>query len=210
MATITQVTEKKRGCGYRKPGGLYFRHDGAATVCGKLPIELTVCPCCGEGVKFARSPQWIMGSLLAGAECKDGGECKFDCPLGNIYRGERYLLIWIGAKHYPTPADYMRESREMGLSRRIKSVPKDFVLGKTRVFLAHLHAVEGTDEETGKPVMKKGIFSSFVPSRIEYVVTGEETEEQLDALEKRGLSLVNVTPEGAVTQEELQENMEEE
>jgi hypothetical protein len=37
-----------------------------------------------------------------------------------------------------------------------------------------------------------GIFKVFRPQRVEYVVTEEETEEELEALEKRGLSLVKV------------------
>lgn len=77
------------GCGYRKGGGLYFRSDGAAVDCGKLPIPLTVCPHCSAGIKFSRSPQWIMGSLLTDAKCKNDN-CT--CPIGRIYPGERYLL----------------------------------------------------------------------------------------------------------------------
>ena len=46
-----------------------------------------------------------------------------------------------------------------------------------------------------------GIFSMFIPTAIEYVVTGTETAEELDALENRGLTLVAVTKD-----EDLQED----
>jgi hypothetical protein len=35
----------------------------------------------------------------------------------------------------------------------------------------------------------------FKPTRIEYIVTGKETEEELDAMEKRGFTLIDVIPE---------------
>lgn len=37
-----------------------------------------------------------------------------------------------------------------------------------------------------------GLFAFFKPHAVEYVVTGEETEEELAALESRGLTLVDV------------------
>ena len=43
-----------------------------------------------------------------------------------------------------------------------------------------------------EPVFKPGIFHAFRPSAIEYIVTGEETTEELEAMEKRGFTLVEV------------------
>lgn len=208
MATVKQVIEPKRGCGYRKGGGLYFRNDGAAADCGKLPIPLTVCPHCGAGIKFSRSPQWIMGSLLTDAKCKNE-DCT--CPIGRIYPGEKYLLVWIGEKHYPMPDDFLNESHKLGISRRIKSVPTGFEVGKTRVFLAHAKAImEADPDNLEKMIYTKGVFASFIPTRIEYVVKGDESEDELNALEKRGLSLVQVTPEGQVSKEQMEAESDEE
>jgi hypothetical protein len=50
------------------------------------------------------------------------------------------LLLWIGRAHY-TPETYLRESRELGVSRRLSAMPKGLVLGETWVLLAHLDAV---------------------------------------------------------------------
>lgn len=195
MATITTVSEPKRGCGYRKGGGIYFRSDGAAMDCGRLPMELTTCPCCGEGVKFSRAPQWITGMLLQSSVCTNEQPC--NCPLSKIYPGERYLLLWVGEKFYPTPEHFTRESREHGISRRIKSIPKGFEHGKTRIFLGHIKAVATPDPDNpGKMLYSRGVFASFVPSRIEYVIKGDETSEELDRMEKNGLKIVNVVPQG--------------
>ena len=41
-------------------------------------------------------------------------------------------------------------------------------------------------------IYKKGIFSAFVPERIEYVVKGTESPDELENMAKRGITLVNV------------------
>ena len=51
--------EQKRGCGYRKVGGLYMVGGGIGVPCDRLPYELTVCPCCSQGVKQSRGWTWI-------------------------------------------------------------------------------------------------------------------------------------------------------
>ena len=45
------------------------------------------------------------------------------------------------------------------------------------------HAASAVDENTGTVLHTAGVFSVFRPTRIEYVVRGTETEEELDALE---------------------------
>jgi hypothetical protein len=54
-AVIETRYDRKRGCGWRKPGGLYLCADGVGGVCGKLPIPLDICPTCHGGIKFCRS-----------------------------------------------------------------------------------------------------------------------------------------------------------
>jgi len=62
---IEDRTDRKRGCGWRKPGGLYLVADGTAQVCGKLPLPLDVCPCCGGGIRPSRGWTWVNGAALA-------------------------------------------------------------------------------------------------------------------------------------------------
>jgi hypothetical protein len=56
--------EKPRGCGRRKPGGLYLVAPGDGAPCCKLPIKLDVCPTCHAGIKPARGWTWVDGDAL--------------------------------------------------------------------------------------------------------------------------------------------------
>ena len=217
MATIRTSVEAARGCGYRKPGGLYLVSGKLTQPCGKLPIPLHVCSTCGGGIKPQRAWQTIKPRLLfSGAECRldvvFGGtnpsvraQCA-TCPLGGLMP-EKGGLLWIGGAFYKTPEDFMREARVQGISRRIPTIPKDLEVGKTVVYLAHRAVPLGArpcDEHRqawsspGKPDckdclnVKPAVFSAFVPTAVEYVVKGTETEDELERMEKRGLSLVKV------------------
>lgn len=112
----------------------------------------------------------------------------------------------------------------MGISRRIKSVPHGFEIGKTWVAVAHRKAIgpvvcdscsglklaaesdEECEECKGEGVVhKSAIFHLFRPEAIEYVTKGTESEEELDKLVERG-----ITPVRVVVDEESPEGTEEE
>lgn len=129
---------------------------------------------------------------------------------------KRAGLLWIGEKFYPTPADWIRESREQGISRRIHAVPNDFEVGKTWVCVAHIKAIKKPCDHGIEPhpdqtvaetltaqancdlcdkdgfVYTPGIFQMFQPQAIEYVVKGDETDDELEKLAKRGFTLVKI------------------
>lgn len=199
LVVVKTVYEGKRGCGFRKPGGLYLRLDKCAwAYCGKLPLPLEICPCCGAGIRFSRAWTWVNGQkLFQDVECRfknvlnHSHSCEH-CPLdkNNLNRLEKCGLIWIGEQFYKTPADWIHEANRMGISRRLTNIPQGFKVGVTTVLVAHRKAVP--TELDGKTVMKPGIFQCFTPDRIEYVVKGNETEEQLQKLIDRGITLVNV------------------
>lgn len=188
---MTTLIESSRGCGYRKPGGLYFVGGRFGTPCGKLPIPLTVCPCCNAGIKFTRSFQWIGAAIVEQHECRLGDECK-NCAVWNG-KLEHFGLLWVGEAFYKTPEHFMAEGRAKGISKRIHAVPKGFEVGVDWILLAHRKAVDtGNKDIDGNPIMGNGIFQAFKPERIEYVVKGDETEEELAKLEKRGITPVKV------------------
>ena len=212
MATSDLIevrNDKQRGCGWRKPGGLYLVSKGPLGTCGKLPIPLETCPCCGHGIKAARGWQWVDADALTKPykcpnEKADG--CT-RCPLsGKIGRAG---LLWIGGVYYKTPGDFARESITHGLSRRISRVPRGFIPGKTCVLTAHREAItetcpecKGNGGKFGKPtcdacdstgiIKRQGIFGVFLPTAVEYVTTGKETEEELKALVERGITPVRI------------------
>lgn len=216
MATITDVYEKDRLCGERKPEGMYLRSDGLFDSCGKLPLRLNCCPACGQGVKVTRGMSKINPRLLFNTTCF-GSNCS-GCSLELTRLKEVGYLIGVGVKFYKHPSDFIREALEMGVSKRIAQIPRDFQVGVTPVFLAHPRvfmdlvneqAVEREIEEdedqpalelddhsetTGRRVVvhSPGVVAVVVPNRIEYVVRGDESEDQLERLEARGLSLVRV------------------
>ena len=216
MATVHVSVEGARGCGHRQPGGKYLVSGGLSEPCPKLPIELCKCPTCGGGIRQARGFTWILPHPLLDPGAHGTPSHDRVCPLGQDYtiahwhEGERAGLIWIGASFYPTPESFMEEAARMGVSRRIAQVPRDLVVGETWVALAHPKAIPGECEHgapAGNPCSKcehgestgewlGGVITFFRPTAIEYVVKGEETEEELDALEARGFRLVRVVKLG--------------
>jgi len=46
----------------------------------------------------------------------------------------------VGRQHYTAPG-FMREAAERGISKRIGALPRDFKVGESWVYLAHLDAV---------------------------------------------------------------------
>lgn len=184
------LIESARGCGYRKPGGLYLVSGKVSAPCGRLPIPLTVCPTCHAGIHFSRGFTWVGRALIDTVNL-----CKFNgcdtCELNNLNR-EKYGLMWVGQKFYPEPKDFIREGMMQGVSKRISAVPNEFKLGEDWILLAHLKCIKLDYEVNGEPAYQAGIFTAFKPERIEYVLKGDETLEELQNLEKRGITPVNV------------------
>lgn len=193
IPTIIDVIDHERGCGKRKPGGLYLRSDNFGSSCGKLPLPLSVCPCCSAGVKPSRGWTWIDATkLFEGIACRNArlstaacGQCPLNEGLGKAG------LLWVGEGFYKTPEIWIQEAMEFGISRRIAHIPIGFKLRETWVLMAHRKAI--TDYSVPNVVtLRPGVFQIFLPTRIEYVVSGKETQEQLCQLEKQGVTLVRV------------------
>jgi len=197
--------ESKRGCGYRKIGGKYLVGRGPPIRCGRLPIPLKVCPCCGTGFKPARGWTWVDAERLILACLKDVpcyaplAECAH-CVINQIVsRGLlatdnsqdlKAGLIWIGKRFYPTIGHFIIEAEEMGISRRLNSIPRDFKIGETFVLLAHRKVIaeypQQDDGSTREPEFSPGIFRIWKPDAIEVVVDENVTDKQVDGYLKRG------------------------
>lgn len=194
---ISRRVEGKRGCGYRAPGGYYLVAGAPSAHCFKTPYPLTVCPTCSQGIKPARGFTWLNTVELCKHDDHPACEVRHceQCPLGGAV-SDRVGLIWVGEAFYKTPYEFAAEAIKMGISRRITAIPRGFVVGETWVLLAHkkalqaekaVHGDEGTETEN-----IPGIFQAFRPTAIEYVVRGDETEEEIKSLEKRGITPVEV------------------
>ena len=136
--------EGPRGCGHRKPGGLYLVGPPGGMGCGKLPIPLLRCPTCDHGVKPSRSWAWVdLGKLAGEQTCSHLGMATkpcVGCPLDALLHApelSRVGLLWVGTKYYASPQDWLDEGQHMGFSRRISALPRGFVSGETWVACAH-------------------------------------------------------------------------
>jgi hypothetical protein len=161
-------------------------------------------------------------ALLEGRACDADPEYCATCPLtiggdfGPSRRAaiERVGLMWVGKRFYATPEQFNDEASAMGISRRIAQVPKGFKVGESWVWLAHGEVIRNpadppaplTDEQAGDPVLAAehgaalaaykpklpAVFRVWRPQRIEYVITGKESSEQIDRLIERGITPVHV------------------
>ncbi len=173
------VIETERGCGYRKPGksgvGLYLMGSGSFEPCERLPFPLSVCPCCGGGIGFFRGFKWIIPEQLFNPlnspicyPLHSADHNHTLCLMCNPARaGKRAGLMWIGEAFY-TPEQFTREAREVGISKKVASIPRGFRLGRDIIYLAHRKAVIDFSD-TEDPV-RAGVFMSFCPRRVDIVI----------------------------------------
>jgi len=192
--------EKRRGCGWRKIGGLYLVCEGFSFYCDRLPIKVDACPVCGGGIHPSLGFTWINPKALFGpheileGHIPDGTEdwqnstrpCGDDDPICKD-PPERAGLMWVGSKFY-TPEKFIEECREVGASKRIPAIPKGFEIGKTWVLLAHRGGFYDAEKKAHCP----GIFYAFRPSAIEKLVPDDIPTEELERLKKQGIKPVLV------------------
>jgi hypothetical protein len=186
--------EARRGCGYRKVGGLYLVCDPSGFSCDRLPFNLLICPTCGQGIKFSRGWTWVFPYDLFKGDHKNC-HCPEECPVCHpIKMGRRAGLMWVGKAYY-TPGTFIQEAGKLGVSKRIHSVPRGFKPGETWVLLAHQTAGSVFTEETlFKTEPCPAIFYAFIPQRIEKIVTETQhyNKEEMKKLENRGITPIIV------------------
>jgi hypothetical protein len=197
------AVEEKRGCGYRKVGGMYLVGGILSAPCDRLPYPLEVCPTCNQGIKVSRGFTEILPYELFGIhkDCQDKVKpCVMCYP--NKYR-PGYIMI-VGERHYPKPSDFIKEGHNLGVCKRIPFVPKDLILKKTVIYLAHHKAIikrgNGKVGKKGQTKMLEyatGIFCAFVPTKIEQLVwesqlKGKKGKGLKQSLKKRGITPVPI------------------
>lgn len=210
------MIEAKRGCGYRKVGALYLCGEYIHVPCDRLPLPLTTCPVCGQGIKVSRGFTQINPYRLwhIHQDCRDRFRPCHACDPPD----EPAYIMGVGAKYY-TPESFLDEAQHMGISKRIPFIPKGLELGRTVLYLAHPKAVEVKqpailqqamsileESKTNQPKLLEvekieralGIFCAFIPKRIEQLVWQHElTDEKCKELDKRGITPIPV-PDGDI------------
>jgi hypothetical protein len=213
------AVEAKRGCGYRRVGGLYVVSGPLGSPCGRLPMELSICPTCHSGIHQARGWTWVHPAKLL----ENAGRCFVGAaymntycsgcpasPAGLMHMGERAGLLWVGGQFYPEAEDFMREARELGVSRRLSALPRGLDFDKHWVLIAHPRAVfrkltpdeitsgEFEDAVPGVDDVPwahfPGVITLFRPRAIEKIVTETQSKDELamSVLAKRGITPVVV------------------
>lgn len=236
------MIEPKRGCGFRRTGGLYLVGGSISVPCDRLPFPLNTCPVCGGGIKFSRGftkinplrlwglhdacpSGWLehyepasgvsvnLSMNTTGQTCTDRFRPCFMCDP----KDEPAFIMGVGEKYYKTPNDFMEEAHRLGISKRIPFIPKGLELGTTIVYLVHPKAIAVKEAvvvqqamaildkaetqqpkllETEKVEQHLGIFTAFIPQRIEMLIKeSEATPEKLEALKKRNITAIPV-PDG--------------
>lgn len=196
---IKTVVEKQRGCGFKKPGGLYLIGGASSSSCCLLPFPLTVCKCCGQGIKFSRGFTWINTNLFAKGNgiSRNDHDTVFDCD--NCFMAklnQRMGLMWVGESFYKTPQHFITEAENIGISKRIAAVPRDCEPGKTWIALAHKKCITSFPDGGGDPVMLPGVFMLFKVMSIQYVVKNTDSDKELQKLQDNGIELIKVIQEG--------------
>jgi len=199
------LIEPIRKCGYRTVGKVYIVGNGMPVVCDNLPYPITPCDGCGFEPQFTRGFSWLRKTYIkehAGTEYIDGNvvvrECKClaaNCPICNPNGNdlEQYGMMWVGAKYY-TPEEFISESDSVGVSKAINKLPKDLVLGKTWIVLAH-KKVPMINEEfmSQEPDYVPAIFYAFVPTAYEMLIWDKDaTDERIAELKGRGITPIIV------------------
>lgn len=121
--------------------------------------------------------------------------CFSGCPLCKHPKAVgKAGLLWIGEKFYKTPDEFMCEGREMGFSRRVHAIPRNFKVGETWVMLAHPKGIDCVDCDIENPSCLTchstgklpAIFTLWRPTRIEkiYVESQRDSEEVKKAVEQ--------------------------
>lgn len=213
------MSESKRGCGYRKIGGLYLvSNAGYQLICDGLPMELEPCDCCGFVPQFTRGLQRISWKYILQAERNHhialkargkAGEicsCPPICPICHSENQElkSYGLMHVGKKFY-TAKEFVREAENMGVSKRISDIPRWLILDETWILLAHdevpkmpLKKLKENGLLEKEPETFRAVFYAFKPQRVEMPVWENEiSNEEIQMLEKRGITpvLLENTPE---------------
>jgi len=188
--------ETRRGCGFRKVGGLYLVGGGTGIPCTAIPMVVEACPVCDCGIKYSRGWKWIVPKPMFEKQLEII-DCLLSCPTTTNcpFKSEnREGLLWVGQRFY-TPEKFIQEANSLGISKRIATVPNGFEVGKTWVLLAHKEAGRDT---FGKK--KPAVFYVFRPTAIEKIVTQTDFDNNLDGmnkLRKRGITPIAVPDEDA-------------
>lgn len=194
------ATEARRGCGYRKVGGLYIVSGTNFDFCHRTPVKT-------PEIEFFRGYKEINPYHTIGGRCNKfheielrNGGANYHCYLCSICnppdQDHMHGLMFVGEGYY-TPESFMNEAVKLGVSKRISKIPENLVLGDSIIYVAYKYMKFPLKDNDGKIFAWESmpaIFMSFVPDRIEKIITESQSknEELMKGLEEKGITPVIV------------------
>lgn len=113
------AVESKRGCGYRKVGGMYLVGGVISAPCDRLPYPLNVCPVCNQGIKVGRAFTEKIPYDLFGIH-KNCQDSIIPCPMCHPHKNRTGIIMnWIKLLRYIFDRSYRVQRRAIKIRRRI-------------------------------------------------------------------------------------------
>lgn len=196
------AVEARRGCGYRKVGGLYLVGAGLGASCDRLPLPIVPCATCGEEPRFHRSIARINPARLWGGHLvePDARPCHDQMLLADdpiCATPQMSYLMWVGTEY--TPESFTYEAQTLGtVSKRISFLPDEFEPGANWVFLAYLHLIPPVGRSFSmipaqRRGYKPGVFYAFRPQRVEKIITQSQAQSgEAEKLKAQGITPIVV------------------
>ena len=161
---VRRVEEYARGCGYRKPGGIYLMSDGIQVNCDRLPFKAEQCEDCGHTYKNMRGLTSFWPHYFLRRENDRLPTCgvELKCPACDPPTGQHWAIS-VGVSFYPTTQDFVREANVMGISKRVGFIPPTLKPDQ-QIYLFHPKCTRPGVMEIDE---FNGIFASFTLGKIE-------------------------------------------
>ncbi len=180
----------QRGCGERKPGGLYIFCGGAQLACYRFPMALPeACPCCGEELRQMRSVRMIDPMKLWG-NCTDNTHPCHRYQCFGCFPPDKAGLMWVGKEYY-SPEHFIMEANSYGVSKRIPAIPKNLKIGD-KLFLVHNEALPEKNADGTKCENRTGVFYAATITEFHKILTEKQANdpEYIDDLIEKGITPV--------------------
>ena len=176
--------EPKRGCGYRKVGGIYLVGDDLTLdACHRLPLPIKMA--------FFRG-YLVINPYQEFRKCNCDPQHGQGCFVCNPPNQNNHGLMFVGESYY-TPSNFIDEARRLGVSKRIPYVPAHCIPGHSIVYLAIKNM---PFKQTQGTIYQPAVFFAFRIKRIEQLIwNSQATDEMLAAMAKKGLTPVRI-PDG--------------
>jgi hypothetical protein len=109
--------------------------------------------------------------------------------LPGLERIDHYAAC-VGTRYYPTPRDFLLEALRHGVSKRLPTIPRHLVPGKSRLFLIHDQC--SVTPANAPPSLYRGLFACCTVTAIHVIIPDDVPPDEFQR--KLALSGIQVRP----------------